>query len=378
MNINEKIITLLQSEPESEQKYCVINGRVHPLADIEGLGYNEFAIRTKTEMPDKLYKFFPNSWTTEQISKKPVNYSLQSLRDNTVYLSNPEQFDDIYDSDMNISWEDYLKHRLRIYCIRCKCDICESATVNEMLLELIKAFFAAYEATKDLKSAFSDPPQIESEHLTNQIFTQSIKIELGQGEEWHNAVLNALKDEYSDYKRSIRNTFRISCFTTYPYSQLMWGGAYADCHRGFCVEYQVDRTSDQFKEAYYNLFPVIYCKSRPDMTERLAKFRDGEFTTERMWDIYFHGALRKSADWVQQNEWRLLLPLGNKRDNYSVPFFQISKVFLGNRMDKNCRAEIIDICHQRDIHYVGVRRTDSIFEMKDCDVLCENCPSYLS
>ncbi|MEI3305239.1 MAG: DUF2971 domain-containing protein [Dysosmobacter sp.] len=57
---------------------------------------------------------------------------------------------------------------------------------------------------------------------------------------------------------------------------------------------------------------MIYCKTQPNMTERIAKFQDAEFTMEALRDIYFHGALRKSIDWAFQNEWRLLLPMGRK------------------------------------------------------------------
>lgn len=62
----------------------------------------------------------------------------------------------------------------------------------------------------------------------------------------------------------LKTSFRISCFTTSPYSQLMWA-SYADNHRGFCVEYTVLPNDDLYKNIYYNLLPVIYCKSRPNI-----------------------------------------------------------------------------------------------------------------
>ena len=39
-----------------------------------------------------------------------------------------------------------------------------------------------------------------------------------------------------------------------------------------------------------------------------------ETSEELLWNIYFYGALRKSVDWAFQNEWRLLLPLKNKKE----------------------------------------------------------------
>ena len=34
------------------------------------------------------------------------------------------------------------------------------------------------------------------------------------------------------------------------------------------------------------------------------------------------------------------------------------------------------VMHEKNIPYVGVKRSENIFEMKDCEVLCEDCPNY--
>ena len=122
-----------------------------------------------------------------------------------------------------------------------------------------------------------------------------------------------------------------------------------------------------------NLFPVVYCKVRSDVTKRIVEAKDKEYTSDILWDIYSHGALRKSIDWAYQNEWRLLLPMGKNKADYNIKFYPITKVFLGNRMTMTKRKEIIDICKKRGISYVGVTRSQKTFEMQNCEVLCENC-----
>lgn len=157
----------------------------------------------------------------------------------------------------------------------------------------------------------------------------------------------------------------------------MWGGAYANCHKGFCIEYTVLPKDEVYKEIFYNLFPMIYCKIRPDMTSRLVMAKDKELTKETLWDIYSHGALRKSLDWAFQNEWRLLLyPHSTNIADYNVKFFPITKVFLGNRMQPKNRKKIIEICNRKHIPYIGVKRNSNLFEMQDCEIKCENCPDY--
>ena len=156
----------------------------------------------------------------------------------------------------------------------------------------------------------------------------------------------------------------------------MWSG-YADYHRGFCLEYTVLPDDERYKDIYYNLFPMVYCKTRPDITERIVRAKDKYLTEEDLWDIYFHGALRKSVDWAFQDEWRLLLPMRKeKSEDYNIKFFPITKVFLGNRMLTEKRKEIIDFCNSRNIPYIGVKRNANMFEMEECSIKCEDCPNY--
>jgi hypothetical protein len=377
---------LLQSEPNADLNYCAINGFPYLLSEIEKLGYNEFTSRTLNTIPDKLYKFFPNKWETEQDAKRPVNYSHQALINNRVYMQSPNKFDDIYDSDLHIKWEEYSKIRLRTYCQYCNCDIDNSSSYAEMLYKISMALYNAIKEKNDISAAFVNAPYNELNKLRNKVFLLAVESELlremKRGKEsrtdWQDIIDNILYKEYSDHTKELRRSFRISCFTTSPYSQLMWGGAYADSHRGFCVEYQIDKVSENYKELLLNLFPVIYCKSRPNMSERLTKiWDDGKLTMDGMWDIYFHGALRKSYEWIQQNEWRLIFPKERDSTNLNILFFPISKVFLGNRMAKKDRADIISICNDKSIPYVGVRRSDDVFEIKDCDIICEKCPNFL-
>ena len=122
---------------------------------------------------------------------------------------------------------------------------------------------------------------------------------------------------------------------------------------------------------------MIYCKRRPDMTNRLVRLQDTMITEEGLWDIYFHGALRKSIDWAFQNEWRLLLPMRfQNTSEYNLEFYPITKVFLGNRMSIEERKKIIDICNKRNIPYIGVTRKPDIFEMQDCTIKCEDCINF--
>ncbi len=361
----------VNSIKEQLMKSCIINGAIMPLDEIEYMGINEFGIRSKLNMPSKLYKYYSN------IDEKNsdgiiVNYSQQSLINNTVYLQTPTKFDDIYDSDITLDYNAYERLRVMEYCKRCGVEVNDEWTNQEAGDVLVKSLWPFY-IQKNLEKAFTVAPKNELERLSNQEFIMSVLVECKSSGNFGEAVSRAIANEYQKYSEYLKEVFRITCFTTTPYSQLMWGGSYADQHRGFCVEYTVLPQEKAYQDIYYNIFPVVYCKVRPDVTKRIVDAKDKIPTDNLLWDIYFHGVLRKSIDWAYQYEWRLLLPLGKNKNDYNIEFFPITKVFLGNRMSAQNRKAIIEICKKRGIPYVGVNRNPRFFEMQDCNGLCEKC-----
>lgn len=391
MDINALIQTLQSALPQIAESCCIVNGALMNLNEVQNMGYDEFSICAKKNMPLKLYKYFHNRPTelidektgnpiVDEITgnKKTVNHSIQALRDNTVFMQSPSLFDDVYDSDIGLNYLEYERARLFEYCIRCEIDVKETMETPDLANALMQTIVDMINSTGNIASLFKKIPATKNEDLSNQCFLLELKNQLYKGKDLGESLKNAIVSDFNGYSQYLQDSFRATCFATTPYSQLMWGGSYADCHKGFCVEYTVCPDDPQYQDIFYNLFPMIYCKVRPNMTERLVKFQDKELTKELLWDIYFHGALRKSIDWVFQNEWRLLLPMERNlaAKDYCVPFFPITKVFLGNRMPRAARKEIIEICHDRNIPYIGVTRNPNIFEMQECAIKCEDCPNY--
>lgn len=375
MDLQNLLRQMQQNIPELLTSYCIINGAIMSLDEIQKMGYEEFSLRSKINMPLKLYRYYPNR-IDEKTGK---NYSLQALRDNTVFMSSPLDFDDVYDSEINIDFEEYQRLRLIEYCRRCRADFEENSTIQQIGDALVAKLWECFLQTGNLDEAFIKSPDSVLENLTNEHFGLKILNEYYTSQNFGNAVSKAIVDEYADYMTYLKSIFRTSCFATTPYSQLMWGGTYANESRGFCLEYTVLPNDPSYSDILHQLYPMIYCKARPDMTAKLVAAKDSNTTVKDLWDIYFNGVLRKSIDWAFQNEWRLLLPLHSKNvADYNVKFFPITKVFLGNRMPASNRKEIIEICHERNIPYVGVKKNPNFFEMQDCEMKCEDCPSLLT
>lgn len=372
MDINKVICELKQNAVDLENSICMVNGAIMKLDEIENMGWKEFAMRSKYNMPPKLYKYFPNLITDKDGEQK--NYSIQALRNNTVYLSSPTEFDDVYDSDVNLDLTEYEKHKLKYYCEICGLDYTGRDTSQEMGDALIRKLFDTVREKGDLKQALINEAESELEKLSNELFIQKMLVELTNGNDFGKALSNVITSDYSDFVKSLRESFRVACFTTTPFSQLMWGAGYADYHRGFCLEYSIPSDIEAYQDVFLNLFPLVYCKVRPEMSERLVRTQNKMYTDEALWDIYFHGVLRKSIDWMYQNEWRLVLPQGIGIDSdYNINFFPISRVYLGNRMESKKRQEIIDICKEKNIPYAGVTRNSNRYEMQACECNYEEC-----
>ena len=370
-NINEVASNFLQMVPF----LCIINNKAMNINEVEKMGCQEYSLQVKNMMPKKLYKYFPNTVET----KTGANYSIQALRDNTVYMQTPNNFDDVYDSDINIDFEKYQKLRLIEYCNRCGIKVDKALSTQEIGNIFLNALYTSFKNFNDSRKAFVQKPDSEIKQLSNELFCTRLEINLRENNnDLGKAVGKIISDEFNEFNDRLKNMFRVSCFATTPYSQLMWGGAYADCHRGFCLEYEVLPNDNKYQEIYLNLFPMIYCKNRPDMTEYIMRIQNEDITEKDLWNIYFHGALRKSIDWAFQNEWRLLLLMEKNQEasKYCIPFFPITKVYLGNRMPPIKRKEIIDICNEKNIPYIGVKRKSNVFEMEDCAIKCEECFKY--
>lgn len=280
-------MSIQQLAPQLASKYCIVNGAFMTLEEVENMGYDEFTYRAKINMPFKLYKYFPNKEIIDKDGNK-VNYSLLALKNNTVYMQSPSLFDDVYDSDINIDYYEYHKYRLIEYCRRCGISVNEDKTTGEIGTELLKAILESVESNKDFNHIFTMPPTSQTELLSNEIFIKKVIIGLTENQDIGQVVSKIISEEYQDYIQELRNILRISCFATTPYSQLMWGGAYADCHNGFCVEYTVLPNDEKYKELYYNLFPMVYCKIRPNITKKLVECKDRDKTKEYLWNIYFN------------------------------------------------------------------------------------------
>ena len=185
MDINALIQTLQSALPQIAESCCIVNGALMNLTEVQNMGYDEFSMRAKMNMPLKLYKYFPNR-LTELVDKKTgkpivdettgdkktVNYSIQALRDNTVFMQSPSLFDDVYDSDISLNYSEYERARLLEYCIRCEIDVKEAMETPELANALMQTIADMINSTGNIDSLFKSAPATKNEDLSS-VFSSS-------------------------------------------------------------------------------------------------------------------------------------------------------------------------------------------------------------
>ena len=348
---------------------CYINGVAHLKKDVANTSWQKYIEFSLLQMPRKLYKFFPNTVD----SNNGRNYSQEALTNNTVYLQSPILFDDPYDSTLCLDEVDFHMARLKYYADLCGFQFDSSWDMGKFVYEF-SVFLYPYLGDLSAWEHVFRIRKIEDDlvDMTHRVFALTIWNEVFKKPDSptviQEAVFQALHKEYTSKQIDLVKKFRVSCFTTNPFSMLMWAH-YADSHKGFCVEYDIPSPDEHNIKLLQNLLPVIYSDERVSvLNECLADMNCPTVTDDIANAIYKYGLLTKSIDWRYQNEWRLI-SLDNMltdESSYNCTFFPISKVFLGAKMTDEQRKEILTICTDRNIPSVCVLPAMSTFSMQEC------------
>jgi len=225
-------------------------------------------------------------------------------------------------------------------------------------------------------SAFNDPfeflPSIKSIATPNELlefvkedakkrgpelFEQSGLSALGVSEESFNNYLTSFLSNAEDFALqmmkaaiprtqqtifdSLNNNVGVLCLSEKNDDLLMWAH-YADCHKGFVVEFDADssffnrKLSD--KDSFRHLRKVRYNHRRPAVT--LTDTNDEEIF------------LTKSSHWEYEAEWRIMLPLADADSTvtvrgevvslFEVPLAAIKSVIFGAKFPESLSNDTME------------------------------------
>ena len=294
------------------------------------------ALTIKQEhLPKRIYKY-------RQVSP----HHISNLRSNTVRLSSPESFNDPYD--------------------------CWLTLADDMVATLIeRRVLDAFVKANKLQKVISQP-QIDSARKSlsplKTIVTyipessnKATRTKLKQkAESYSKKARDVANDKVVSILHGWRKMVKLCSFSAVNDSLLMWGH-YADNHRGFCLEYDIEHlnASHPFRK---NLYPVIYSNQLYGLrlwAEKLVALSRPELTDM----LPLLAMIHKFEGWKYEEEWRMIFEYGVATDDHNQTAPTPSRIFLGSKMDHEKSKELLDICEQKDIGIYRMRLAEDRFEL---------------
>lgn len=188
-----------------------------------------------------------------------------------------------------------------------------------------------------------------------------------------NENYDELKEKFSqeiiEKIKEVRNIALISCFSERWDSILMWSH-YANKHCGVCIEYE---------KPEYDFSKVVYSKNRShfnieDTTRRILGYKLSEdeiyVTDEKLIKHVMRPFLTKSLDWKYEKEIRCIYSYNSNNvtydDSIKKYFVQMpkpTKIFIGVNCSVEDRKNVIKICRERNIEYVILEKSDREYKV---------------
>lgn len=327
--------------------------------NLDNIGYDETNIKMsqfKNEhLPNSLYKFYP-----------PTTFSLLSLENQTLYLSNPRNFNDPFDSYLCSERESYGKIALL-----------KSLKNKNLINEIGSEDSLSYKEYFNLLNSFSK--EGSKPYNKNHFYTELINIKRKKSNTFSDEINNLLYEEYKTYDRKIEELnsreMGISCFSSFKDEESLFNNTtlwshYADHHRGFCVEYSLEFEGiKNSNEILCGLFPVNYTSRVPKLsTANLIKLTiDQEYIkiNKALMKSIYKSYITKSSFWSYEKEWRIILDLNTAHFciERTIPFLKAKKIFLGCRIDYNLKKHIANFAFKNNIEICSTKQSRENFKL---------------
>lgn len=300
----------------------------------------ERVIPEKLDINEKIELITPlNEYVKKNIPKTFFRYrsfdnegkNLNALRNNKMYFNTPNNFNDPHDCSVYIDYEKVKQEIKKIDLIEMNKFINENKNTK-----IYKDLF-----TREQRRKFSKN-RIKLECL--QKIQDNLCLEIKEKMKF-----------LSDYYRSIP---KIACLTEKRDDSPMWA-YYADSHKGFVIEYDVEDLSSEMKiegeKVFINCYPIIYSDFRFDATESAVAFakkmvfqnfvgslKCPSNPVELKDELFFIKAnIFKHKDWHNEKEWRIWL--NSKERDINFINIKPKAIYLGCKISKDNRDKIINI-----------------------------------
>jgi hypothetical protein len=288
-------------------------------------------------LPKKIYKYRGDSTN-----------SISNITTDTVWVASPDAYNDPFDCSFKVA----------------------EAELVESLKRSTMTQFASHYGLSDEEATVAIENALNSDRDPLIVLGETIASMRGQTPGSSPSNMAHFSSEHV-FPQMVRNTvagirefrkaMKLCSFSEANDSILMWGH-YAQNHKGFCVEYDIEPLPPEHA-LRRNLYPVLYSPHLYDMTQfvhGLVHPNRGAFSPTG--DLLL-SVLHKFDGWQYEREWRAVIftPGALPDQNSSVP--KPSRVFLGAKMDVTRAAEVAAICIAQNIEVWQMTLAPDRFEL---------------
>ncbi len=171
--------------------------------------------------------------------------------------------------------------------------------------------------------------------------------------------VNGHEDVCFSLLSSIKKQLRISCFVGVgPYKDMPFWAYYANNHQGFCVEYNVKNPDFIFPVHYEtrrvaigNIFGIIIDGIMKAEEEGLLELDE---LPEKYISYVLLSALIKSANWMHENEFRIIQYARNPEEvgeyvNIKKLGLEPKQIFVGTSCEEKNKGRLVEIAKSKSI-----------------------------
>ena len=286
--------------------------------------------------------------------RKSTDREIATLAKNSIWLSDPESFPDIFDATIPLQDDitigiDHAFHFTAEVAYKALVEIAEEG-------EVIPSKEVFIQAMRDAKERYNTAAKMELK--MREIYGDEYEEirEITRATPQHNELVTKLSKRAIELVRYIgqlpRESMCIASFTTDRDNRNMWEN-YAKNYSGFCVEYSFRKEIPEInsKNAWdmLHLLPVSYCAKRPifDHNKTLqsivmqdTKQDDTYVDLEEYLKQGYKAVTTKLSDYRSEKEWRLVMQ--NKYQGiYDFPY--VSAIYLGKDMPDRKIDKMIEV-----------------------------------
>ena len=296
--------------------------------------YVEEALALKDlHLPTRIYKY-----------RCDTDYSRDNLKTDTVWMASPESYNDPYDCALLLPPDTLLR-------------LIEASVVDPFVAATkLEGIIPRAEIEKAKKSA--RPLESIAEHV-QLLGSDAMDFWKSRAGSYSSALARHAQETVSNIA-ALRKLAKLCSFSATSDSLLMWSH-YANHHKGFCIEYDLEplKPDHPFR---HNLYPVVYSKHLYDLTP----FAVGLTARDRQKFqpmLPLIGMLHKFEGWEYENEWRMVFEKPNLMDDYAQPVPTPTRIFLGSRFDASESTKLLRVCEEKNIPISRMRLSNTSFEL---------------